>query len=66
MSTPVAGILVALAVISAVYFLFVVPGERRYHETKLRLMQERIERRERAAAGGSRETGDDDEERRSA
>ena len=66
MSTPVAGILVALAVIAVVYFLFTVPGERRYHETKLRLMQERIERRERAAAGGSCETGDDDEEGHSA
>lgn len=52
MTTPVIGIIVALLVIVAIYFLFVVPGERRYHETKLRLMQERIERRERAARGG--------------
>lgn len=52
MTTPVLGIIVALLVIVAVYFLFVVPGERRYHETKLRLMQERIERREQAARDG--------------
>jgi hypothetical protein len=29
----------------------VVPGERKYHETKLRLLQERIERRERYRRG---------------
>lgn len=52
MSTAVYGILFALAVLAAVYFLFVVPGERRYHETKLKLMQERIERREKAHGSG--------------
>ena len=44
MSASVVGFLVAIAVIVAIYFLFVVPGERKYHETKLRLMRERIER----------------------
>ena len=48
MSTPVIGLIVAGVVIVAIYFLFVVPGERKYHETKLRLMQERIERHQRA------------------
>ena len=47
MSMPVVGMIVAVVVVLAIYFLFVVPGERRYHETKLRLMQERIERRQR-------------------
>jgi hypothetical protein len=47
MSTPVIGLIVAVVVIVGIYFLFVLPGERKYHETKLRLLQERIERRER-------------------
>ena len=47
MNTPVVGFVVAIVVIVAIYFLFVVPGERRYHETKLRLMRERIEKHER-------------------
>jgi len=46
MSTPVLGLIVAGGVVVAIYFLFVVPGERKYHQTKLRLMQERIERHE--------------------
>ena len=60
MSTPVIGFLVAIAVIGAIYFLFVVPGERKYHETKLRLMQERIERHQRSRDRSEvqRDTGD--------
>ena len=41
----------ALAGSIGIYFLFVLPGERKYHETKLRLLQERIERRERYRRG---------------
>lgn len=48
MNTPVIGLLVAVVIIVAIYFLFVVPGERKYHETKLRLMRERIERHQNA------------------
>ena len=33
--------------IVVIWFVFVAPAERRYHERKLRLMQERIERRQR-------------------
>ena len=44
MSTTVVGMIVALALIAVVWFAFVVPSERRYHERKLQLMQERIER----------------------
>lgn len=58
MSTPVVGFFVAIAVIVLIYFVFVVPGERKYHETKLRLMRERIERHE-AARRAERE-GDSD------
>lgn len=64
MSTPVIGFLVAVAVIVGIYFLFVVPGERKYHETKLKLMQERIERHKKARqsrqaeSGGSKQSSD--------
>ena len=44
MSTTVVGMIVALALIAVVWFVFVAPSERRYHERKLQLMQERIER----------------------
>jgi len=46
MSVQLIGTLVALAIGLLVWFVFVVPAERRYHERKLRLLQERIERRE--------------------
>lgn len=46
--TAVVGFVVAGAVVAGIYFLVVLPGERHYHETKLRLMRERIERFERA------------------
>jgi hypothetical protein len=58
MTTPVAGLLVAALVIVAIYILFVVPGERKYHETKLKLMQERIERREKAKQGSDAHSGE--------
>ena len=51
MNTAVIGLIVAVALIVGIYFLFVVPGERKYHETKLRLMQERIERHEQRRKG---------------
>ena len=51
MNTAVIGLIVAAALIVGIYFLFVVPGERKYHETKLRLMQERIERHEQQRKG---------------
>ena len=51
MNTAVIGLIVAVALIVGIYFLFVVPGERKYHETKLRLMQERIERHEQKRKG---------------
>ena len=44
MSTTLVGMIVALVLIAVIWFVFVVPSERRYHERKLRLMQERIER----------------------
>ena len=53
MSTTVIGMIVALALIAVVWFAFVAPSERRYHERKLRLMQERIERhRQHVGDGG--------------
>ena len=47
MSTSVIGLLVAVVMIVVIWFVFVAPAERRYHERKLKLMQERIERRQR-------------------
>ena len=47
MSTSVIGFLVAVGMIVVIWFVFVAPAERRYHERKLKLMQERIERRRR-------------------
>ncbi|MEM9208105.1 MAG: hypothetical protein AAGA61_02570 [Pseudomonadota bacterium] len=46
MTSLLVGFVVTAVVIIGIYWLFVLPGERRYHETKLRLMQERIERHE--------------------
>lgn len=56
MSLPVLGFFAAVAVVVAIYFLFVVPGERRYHETKLKLMQERIAKHEQAKQDARDET----------
>ncbi len=47
MSTSAIGLLVAIVMIVVIWFVFVAPAERRYHERKLKLMQERIERRQR-------------------
>ena len=46
MSASVIGLLVAVGMIVVIWFVFVAPSERRYHERKLKLMQERIEKRE--------------------
>ena len=64
MNTALVGLIVAAIVIVGIYFLFVVPGERKYHETKLKLMQERIERHEQRhskQASGSSESPDDEQ-----
>ena len=64
MNTALVGLIVAAIVIVGIYFLFVVPGERKYHETKLKLMQERIERHEQRQskqASGSSESADDEQ-----
>jgi len=39
------GLLVATALVAVIWFAFVAPSERRYHEKKLQLLQERIEKR---------------------
>lgn len=57
MNVSVIGLLVAVALIVVIWFAFVAPSERRYHQRKLKLMQERIEKREKsrqAAAGDER------------
>lgn len=46
MSIQVIGLLIALALVLVIWFAFVAPSERQYHERKLKLLQERIERRE--------------------
>ena len=64
MNTPVIGFIVAIAVIVGIYFLFVVPGERKYHETKLRLMRERIEKHERRKRERRGDSSDSDSQAR--
>lgn len=63
MNVSVIGLLVAAALIVVIWFAFVAPSERRYHQRKLQLMQERIERREKSRRA---EDGDErlDSERR--
>jgi len=58
MSVQLIGTLVALVVGLVVWFAFVVPSERRYHERKLLLLQERIERRQQNGEGDD-ESGKD-------
>ena len=45
MSLYSTGLLVATALVAVIWFAFVAPSERRYHEKKLHLLQERIEKR---------------------
>jgi hypothetical protein len=45
MSLYSTGLLVATALVAVIWFAFVAPSERRYHEKKLQLLQERIEKR---------------------
>lgn len=58
MSGQLIGALIALVVGLIVWFAFVIPSERRYHERKLRLLQERIERR--MQNGDADDTSDND------
>ncbi len=46
MSISAIGLLIAFVIIVIIWFIFVAPAERRYHERKLRLMRERIRRRQ--------------------
>lgn len=56
--------LVAFVLIAIVWFAFIAPSERRYHERKLKLMQERIERqRQRAAETAGEGRGGSGDER---
>jgi hypothetical protein len=45
MSLYSTGLLVATALVAVIWFAFIAPSERRYHEKKLQLLQERIEKR---------------------
>lgn len=45
MNVPVVGVLVALGLILVIWLAVVAPAERRYHERKLKILEERIERR---------------------
>lgn len=45
MNASIIGLLIAVIMIVVVWFGFIAPAERRYHDRKLKLMQERIERR---------------------
>ncbi len=54
------GILVALGLIAVIWITFVVPSERRYHERKLQLLQDRIEKRRVFLEGEGSEMNDED------
>ena len=43
---PVVGMFVALGLILVIWFAFVAPAERRYHARKLKILEERIARRQ--------------------
>ncbi len=40
------GLLIAFGLMAVIWFVFVAPSERRYHEKKLQLLQERIRKRQ--------------------
>ena len=46
MNVSVVGVLVALGLILVIWLGVVAPAERRYHERKLKILEERIERRQ--------------------
>lgn len=46
MNVSVVGVLVALGLILVIWLAVVAPAERRYHERKLKILEERIERRQ--------------------
>lgn len=50
--------MVAAILIAVIWFVFVAPSERRYHDKKLRLLQERIERRRRHQQKQTEQTPD--------
>ena len=52
-------------VVAIIWFLFVAPAERRYHERKLRAVQDQIRRREEMLAGNDPEAADQEELRES-
>ena len=54
------GILVAMGLIAVIWIAFVAPAERRYHEKKLQLLRERIEKRRVFLEGGGSEKNDED------
>lgn len=45
MSLYAVGFLVAITMIAAIWFGYVAPSERRYHDKKLEMLQERIAKR---------------------
>lgn len=57
------GFLVALAVFLAVWFLFVVPAERRDHERKLALIKKRIAEHQRRKADSGGDDGEPEQGR---
>ena len=46
MSVYIIGLIVSTVLVALLWFAFVAPSERRYHERKLKHLQERIEKRE--------------------
>lgn len=48
MSIQATGFLIAMGMVALIWFAFVAPSEREYHDRKPRLLRERIERREQA------------------
>lgn len=46
MNVSVVGVLVALGLVLVIWLVVVAPAERRYHERKLKILEERIARRQ--------------------
>lgn len=44
--------IIGLGAFIAIWFLFVVPAERRHHERKLEMIQKKIEKRQAQSQGG--------------
>lgn len=59
LATAVYGMLIAVALLGAVWFVFVLPSERRDHQRRLDIVQKRIADREAQQADNGEDARDD-------